>query len=98
MSFQATSTSSFAQKRFSTIRLPSFRWSRLNASLSRGSVADTSLIGIVTRPKLMEPFHSARGGMALLLCGRRDLRSDAFDLLQVILERRQGLVDPRLQI
>src|SRR5262245_41963802 len=66
MSFQGTSTSSFAQKRFSTIRLPSFRWSRLNARVSRVSVADTRLIGIVTRPKLIEPFHSARGGMSLL--------------------------------
>src|SRR5258705_13452708 len=65
MSFQSTSTSSFVQKRLSMIRLRSLRWSRLNASVSRGSVADTRLIGTVTRPKLIAPFHKTRGGMAV---------------------------------
>src|SRR6516162_1693638 len=70
MSFHGTSTSSLVQNRFSTMRLRSFRWSRLKASVSRGSVAETRLIGTVTRPKLIEPFHSARGAMSLEGCNR----------------------------
>src|SRR5215831_4675118 len=74
MSFQGTSTSSLVQNRFSTMRLRSFRWSRLKASASRGSVAETRLIGTVTRPKLIEPFHSARGGMSAESCNRDAIR------------------------
>src|SRR5262245_61078665 len=64
MSLHGTSAPSVWQKRFSTIRLPSFLCRRWKPSSSRGSMAETRPMGMVTRPKLIEPFHVIRIAIA----------------------------------